>query len=351
MKRGGTKNFELPRKMERILAALAHFYAESGKPSLQRLLVNSRYRVQEEWTYDGIDGGIYGHAVYFQVPPAIFHEIYNDLYSVGQQLGEGINRFKNIQDEYIHEVFIELEETPEVADWREQSGVLEKPGPALVTLSDDQLSRLWKPGFFRLFVSHKAEEKILASEFKTAMEGLGVSSFVAHEDIKPTKEWEDEIERALYSMEAMVAIMTSGFHDSEWTDQEIGVAIGRGVPVVSVRLGKDPYGLIGKYQALSGLGKESAVMARGVFDLLWEDSALRPRMVEGLVCRFEQARKYVEANELIKILETVESMPPTLIDRIESAPEKNLDVNRAYAVQNRLPGLLKRLRGRSSEVA
>ena len=52
-------------------------------------------------------------------------------------------------------------------------------------------------------------------------------------------------------MDAFVALLTEGFHDSLWTDQEVGFALSRGVPILAVRLGKDPYGFIGKFQALS----------------------------------------------------------------------------------------------------
>src|SRR3989338_10334905 len=52
-------------------------------------------------------------------------------------------------------------------------------------------------------------------------------------------------------MEAFVALMTEDFHESDWTDQEVGCAFGRGVPIIAIKLGRDPYGFIGKFQALS----------------------------------------------------------------------------------------------------
>ena len=64
-----------------------------------------------------------------------------------------------------------------------------------------------------------------------------------------------EIEKALFSMHALLPLLTDGFHDSNWTDQEIGIAVGRGVPVISVKLGTDPYGFIAKYQAVQVLTK------------------------------------------------------------------------------------------------
>ena len=81
---------------------------------------------------------------------------------------------------------------------------------------------------------------------------FGVSCFVAHKDIQPTKAWQDEIERALANMDGFVALMTVDFHDSDWADQEVGFALARGVPIIAVRLGRNPYGFIGKFQGLPG---------------------------------------------------------------------------------------------------
>ena len=121
-----------------------------------------------------------------------------------------------------------------------------------MTISGDAASveRLWGVGEVRVFISHKAEYKVLANDVKSSFRNYGFASFVAHEDIEPMLEWQSEIERALFSMDLFVALLTDKFNESNWTDQEIGVAIGRQVPVIPVRIGQDPYGFIGKYQAI-----------------------------------------------------------------------------------------------------
>jgi TIR domain len=139
-------------------------------------------------------------------------------------------------------------ELAEDADWRKESGLL-LTGQR--TIAPEAARRVWGDEGYRVFLSHKVEVKKETAELKAKLKFLGISAFVAHEDIHPTKQWQDEIENALFSMDAFVALMTAGFHDSIWTDQEVGVAFGRGVPIVSVKLGKDPYGFIGKFQALS----------------------------------------------------------------------------------------------------
>ena len=122
----------------------------------------------------------------------------------------------------------------------------------IMTMGTDntRVDQLWGEGTIRVFISHKAEDKVLANDIKNSFLTYHVASFVAHEDIEPMMEWQIEIERALFSMDLLVALLTPKFNESNWTDQEIGVAIGRKVPVVPIRLGKDPYGFIGRYQAI-----------------------------------------------------------------------------------------------------
>lgn len=57
--------------------------------------------------------------------------------------------------------------------------------------------KFWEKNCFRLFVSHLSEWKQYAAELQKELLAFGVSCFVAHTDIEPTKEWLDEIETAL----------------------------------------------------------------------------------------------------------------------------------------------------------
>jgi hypothetical protein len=237
-------------------------------------------------------------------------------------------------------------EIPDEPNWREQSGALLHPTPAAMIGSQEQLHKLWKPGYLRLFLSHKANYKKQTSEFKVAMDLFGVSCFVAHEDIEPTKEWQDEIEKALFSMDAMVALMTENYANSNWTDQEVGVAIGRQVPIIPIRLGVDPYGFIGKYQAVSGLGKMSDILAKEVYDLLWAKPILTPRLVDSLINSFAASDNYAQANALMGILDrVVTKATPDIIQRLEDAQLNNSQVRGAYEVRDKLPNLIRRLRG------
>ena len=163
-------------------------------------------------------------------------------------------------------------------------------------------SRIWGDEGYRIFFSHKAEVKKETSALKERLKLFGISCFVAHEDIHPTKEWQNEIENALFSMDAFVALMTEGFHDSLWTDQEVGVAFGRGVPIISVKLGKDPYGFIGKFQALSCSWDNAAKEIVKIF-------VKYDRMLNAYIKAVSGCQSYADGNTLGEILPLMTSFP------------------------------------------
>lgn len=122
-------------------------------------------------------------------------------------------------------------------------------------------SGAWIPDQFRLFITHLSADQKSATALKSALSVFRISGFVAHMDIEPTKEWQSVIEQALFTADALVALMTARFKESNWVDQETGIAIGRRLLVIPIRAGRDPYGFIGKYQALAIGTKDAATLA------------------------------------------------------------------------------------------
>jgi len=133
---------------------------------------------------------------------------------------------------------------------------------------------------FRLFISHISKDKAIATRLKTALARYDIAGFVAHEDIHPTLAWQDEIERGLQTMDAMIAVHTPGFSASIWTQQEIGFALGRGVKVISFKMGEDPTGFIGKHQALSRQNRTAEQVAALIDKLLESDARTKGRLEE-----------------------------------------------------------------------
>lgn len=336
----------LPKKLEKYLASLSIYYQKNKKDLLRKIIVNSEYHISEEWDYDNWNGGQHGHAVFFYVPELLFHEILDETDTLSNSLCNDLNKLINISHEHVAAVFFELQESSVEDDWRNNSGVLLQPS-IISSIRQDELTAIWKPNYFRLFLSHKSEFKKQTTKLKQYLEFYGVTSFVAHVDIEPTKEWQIEIEKAVFTMDAMVPLMTEEFRKSSWTDQEVGVAIGRGVPVIPVRIGIDPYGFIGKFQAVMGKGKYPNQLAKEIYDLLWKvkTPSTNQRIIQGLVSVFEKSASFNHADRLMEYIVKIEMAPPAVIERLANAFKNNGQVAGAGLVAERLPGLIEKLKG------
>jgi hypothetical protein len=194
-------------------------------------------------------------------------------------------------------------------------------GHRLTTPADH--ARIWSENGYRVFLSHKSEVKKQTSELKEQLEVFGISAFVAHADIEPTAEWQDEIENALASMDAFVALLTDNFHESNWTDQEVGYAFGRGVPLIAVKLGKDPYGFIGKFQALSSTWAEADTK---IAKLLIR----QPKMLEAFVAAVPECKSYGDGNKLAEILACVRALTESQAEKLAAAFNTNIQLQGSY---------------------
>lgn len=197
----------------------------------------------------------------------------------------------------------------------------------------------WRKGMFRLFVSHLSAHKAFAAELQEALLPLGITAFVAHNDIEPTLEWQAQIEMALATADSLVALLHPQFHSSNWTDQEIGFAMGRGLPVFAVRFGHDPYGFIGRFQAFTGHGRQPPTLARELFDAYRKNKQSRSRMAEVLITLFEESRSFAEAKARVGYLEDLSIWKPGFTPRIEAAIEANSQISGSWSVPERVAAI------------
>lgn len=199
---------------------------------------------------------------------------------------------------------------------------IEHPAVSSIPLIKEGEATFWKPGHFKLFISHLASFKKTIGILKKELEKYGISSFVAHEDIEPTKEWQDEIEKGLFSMDALCAVLMPGFKDSNWTDQEVGVAIGRNVLIIPIRRELDPYGFIGKYQGFQAVGKNVGQVAEGIFEIISSNSKTKTKYLNTLV---ELILLSNSANQGIERLEALKKIKDLSLEKIEYLQDKIVD--------------------------
>lgn len=197
----------------------------------------------------------------------------------------------------------------------------------------------WEPSHFKLFLSHISSFKETTSQLQSALRTYGISAFVAHVDIEPTKEWQNEIEAGLYSMEALAAILMPGFKDSSWTDQEVGIAMGRGVLVIPIMRGSTPYGFISKYQGLDANGKSVAQVAKSIFRILTSSPKTRKRMISCLIETTIRATSTEEAITKLKHIESIQKLSPEYLKQLRNSAKSSVALS-SEASSNALNNIL-----------
>src|SRR3989344_1788114 len=102
----------------------------------------------------------------------------------------------------------------------------------------------------RVFISYSSLDAGLAGGIKRGLERLGMDVFIAHDDIIPSLEWIKTILENLDSTDIFMPIITQNFKESEWTDQESGIAFAKEKIIVPISVdNQHPYGFLNRFQS------------------------------------------------------------------------------------------------------
>ncbi len=186
----------------------------------------------------------------------------------------------------------------------------------------------WRAGHFKLFLSHLTSFKVNTAKLQNTLKQYAISSFVAHEDIEPSKEWQIEIEAALQTMDAMAAVLMPGFKESNWCDQEVGVAVARDVLIIPVRKGLDPYGFIGKYQGIQAKSKNLGEVAGEIFQTIISSPKTRTKILRSISNAISQSTEINDATDKVLLLHSIEEIPEDILKNLsDEVSENNLLIN------------------------
>ncbi|MFA6368683.1 MAG: toll/interleukin-1 receptor domain-containing protein [Bacteroidales bacterium] len=273
-------------KIDRYLKLLAAAYKEEGEEELERIVVNAI--VLDETMFDS---QYCYHKIIFSLPKSIYlrarrrkSELENRLYSdLSVEIVENTEVVQKITLTMIDD---------EDEEWREKSGALLSENPIVLPSIEKQI---WGESPLRVFFSYTAKNLELISHIKDQLGRMGIFCFMAEKDIQTTKSWADTIKNALSSMEIMVAFLTEDYHESDWTDQELGFAICRNVPIISIDLGKKPYGFASQFQAFSC---DTKTLANHLFLKLTELDEEHGEELQliGAIYSLKNAQNFEEAN-------------------------------------------------------
>jgi hypothetical protein len=89
---------------------------------------------------------------------------------------------------------------------------------------------------FDVFISYSSHDKAAADATCAALEQAGIRCWIAPRDILPGADWGAALMDALESCRAMVLIFSSNANSSPQIRREVERIVGRGIPVIPVRI-------------------------------------------------------------------------------------------------------------------
>jgi len=338
--------YEMPKKIPAYIRRLELMYRSDSSSIYHQIVCNASVYVREEVSYDNWDGGTAGHALVFFLEEDVLQKIINfeTQKEICKKLEDDFQECsRSLQGEFVENVVIELYDENDL-ECRRSIKPFNQP-----IINPDTLS-VWRPGHIRLFISHRDEYKRPASELGLALEGYGISSFAAHDTIEPMEKWQHIIRKSLQSMEIMLVFITDGFFESYWTNQEVGVALGRGIPIIPVKMQKcDPCGFINDTQALIGDLENPAATVDGIYKLLVEKLGQEERIRKATVQAFVDSSDFDEAGRRFNRLQAIRSVSEADIQQIIEAFSSNENLYKAWYLNNKHNRLVNFLENRTGK--
>src|SRR5262249_24894185 len=138
----------------------------------------------------------------------------------------------------------------------------------------------------KAFISYSYKDRRLARRIKDCLVSYGFDVFLAHDDIEPSTEWAGEIKTRLLGADVFLPLLTDAFRESDWTDQETGMAVATDKFVVPLKVDGDPYGFIGRFQALTVDADKPGAACTRIVRTIARNPSCRERFLDGLIRMF-----------------------------------------------------------------
>ncbi|MGB8216338.1 MAG: toll/interleukin-1 receptor domain-containing protein [Candidatus Methanoperedens sp.] len=192
-----------------------------------------------------------------------------------------------------------------------------------------------------IFFSYSIDDKEIVGMLKKYLEFMGFEIFLAHEDLEPCVEWQEEIKKNLNRCDIFIPLLTENFTKSDWTDQEIGLAIAAEKFIIPLQVDFPPYGFIGKIQGLKVdtyyLRNENRKtvsdhlndIATIIFQTIRTKSKFKDGMKDFILYKLINSESFNEANARAKLFEDFSDFTPEQVTQIFNATKDNDQIHNA----------------------
>lgn len=325
------KKFEITSRIPSYVRRLEIMYRGYDEKIFHEIIRSASIFVQEELSYDNWDGGSYGHGIILFLDEETISKIksFQIQQKICQKILEDFRECaKPLPNEGIDVVSIELFDDGN-PDCKSSIKTFAQP-----VINPDSLD-IWEKGYIRLFISHRDGYKNEALHLAELLKGYGISSFVAHDTITPMEEWQHVIKKGLQTMEIMLAFITDDFFESDWTNQEIGVALGRGINIIPLKLQKtDPQGFINHIQAIKSVLDSPEDSVEKIYKALVTKLGQEERIRKSVVQAFVKSPDFNETASRFRRVQSLTTITDSDIQQIIEGYAQNDQLHNAAHLHN-----------------
>ncbi len=192
----------------------------------------------------------------------------------------------------------------------------------------------------KVFLSYHHKDRKAAGRVKECLSVFGMDVFLAHEDLEPSTQWQEEILKNLRKSDVFMPLLTKSFHSSNWTDQETGIAFASGKFILPLKVSPDPYGVIGKLQALK-VRKELEDTCWKIVQFLASHPDLGDRPRDGVIDAFLKSTSFEESARFAAALLKLEPFSDSQLNRIVEGGAKNSQIYCGWRARDAVNRLIK----------
>lgn len=200
----------------------------------------------------------------------------------------------------------------------------------------------WNNTGLRVFISHVSAKKAVARSVADQLSPFGLDCFVAHDDIEPTADWAKEIQAALRTCDVMIALMSEGFRESAWCDQEVGAAVGRMIPIISLHYDHPPHGFAGLIQGIPVKGKDQKQVLPQVLVQIIKNPSTAGAASLALARALRHSTNWSMSNSIAGLFQHVIRLDSEAVRLIQEAVADNGEVSGSNAATTDIPALMDR---------
>ncbi len=195
---------------------------------------------------------------------------------------------------------------------------------------------------YDIFISHSYDDYEKVSSYlyylKDELHGFGkfFPVFIAHEDIMPSKKWQDEIVRVIKRTKIFIAYLTPNFKESKWCDQESGFACATDQLIISLMDGAKPYGFLEQYEGMRmppelkyGYNSNLQKFAISIVKLIYKDERYKGMVRERIFEHLMDISTFDQANLVFSLLKYWKPFTEEEKSSILKAYKENNQINQA----------------------